>query len=726
MDSDYVHVPCDVLSLDCKSFDLLSPAEKLYLCCLDEVAWIGGLIDLIQLAPESAGIFLLGQSIFEKQTVPELSDSAKSAGVDDTDISAFISYFSCVFGNLGNYLSFGDTKFIPSLSKEAFTKIVTSSAAYSLSNEVKAILSKVIDAIYSLHPRRLRLAFAPDGLTTYYSGNCTRKDAEIVQEFLKAKRIEGYNTRLMKSLSPNSEGKYEYHITFASAEKKEEVIIHPSLPTNAIFKAFHGDYQEIMALLVEAINSVKASALNETQRQMWEQYQISFQTGSIDAHKEGSKLWVSDKQPAVETYCGFIESYRDPYGVRGEFETFVAVVDKEASAKFGELVSGAVNFLKLLPWPSTYEKDKFLKPDFTSLDIISFGVSGPPVGINIPNYDDIRQSIGFKNVSLGNILKARFQDPTAPFLRSEDRDIYVTNVGQSFEIQVGLHELLGHGSGKFFRRNEDGTFNFPNTVRDLVTGGVITHWYEPGETWDGKFSSIASAFEECRAECVGVYLCDTPAILQLFDSDGKFNSDDVVYINWLSMVRSGLQSLEFFTPATNDSDTGAWRQAHCQARFAIFKVILDCNPAVLRIETIEGEDGRPDLRIHLDRGIIQSTAKPTVGEFLKKLQYYKSTGNTEEGIPFFVNASTPTQEQLEWRKIVIQRKKPRPNYVQPVTFHDTARGSVTLKNYPGTDEGMIQSFVDRYSDRRCFGRRALAALKAVWERDQQYFTTVPL
>nr|CUU98717.1 dipeptidyl peptidase 3 [Hymenolepis microstoma]CUU98718.1 dipeptidyl peptidase 3 [Hymenolepis microstoma] len=726
MHSDYVNVPRDVLPLDCKSFDLLSPAEKLYLCFLDEVAWIGGLIDLIQLSPEAAGIFLLAQSIFEKQTVSELSDSAKSAGVSDADISAFISYFSCILGNLGNYLSFGDTKFVPGLSKEAFTKIVTSSASYISSNEVRDIFDKVIDAIYSLHPRRLRLAFAPDGLTTYYSGSCTREDAEIVQEYLKARKIEGYNTRVMKSLNPNSEGKHEYRIVFASAEKKEEIITHPSLPANAIFKACHGDYQEIMTLLVEAIDRVKASALNETQRQMWEQYQISFRTGSIDAHKEGSKFWVSDKQPTIETYCGFIESYRDPYGVRGEFEAFVAIVDKDVSAKFSKLVSGAVNFLKLLPWPSTYEKDKFLQPDFSSMDIISFAVSGPPVGINIPNYDNIRQSIGFKNFSLANLLKARFQDPTVQFVRSEDRDIYVTNVGHSFDIQVGLHELLGHGSGKFFLRNEDGTFNFPNTVRDLITGGDITHWYEPGETWDSKFSSIASAFEECRAECVGVYLCDIPAVLQLFDSDGKFNSDDVVYINWLSMVRSGLQSLEFFTPATNDGDGGAWRQAHCQARFAIFKVILDCNPTALQIETIEGEDGKPDLRIRLDRAAIQSTVKPAVGEFLKKLQYYKSTGNADEGIPFFVNASTPTQEQLEWRKIVNERKKPRPIYVQPVTFHDTASGSVTLKNYPGTNEGMIQSFVDRYSDRRCFGRRALDALKAVWERDQQYFTTVPL
>lgn len=129
----------------------------------------------------------------------------------------------------------------------------------------------------------------------------------------------------------------------------------------------YGDYDQRLADVAYYLKQALPHAANDNQRAMLECYVRHFERGDINDHMDAQRAWIKDIGPAVESNIGFIESYRDPAGVRGEFEGFVAVVNKETSRKFGVLVDQAPALLTRLPWPREFEGDRFLRPDFTSL-----------------------------------------------------------------------------------------------------------------------------------------------------------------------------------------------------------------------------------------------------------------------------------------------------------------------------------------------------------------------
>lgn len=66
-----------------------------------------------------------------------------------------------------------------------------------------------------------------------------------------------------------------------------------------------------------------------------------------------------------------------------QWEGFAAMVNKERTRAFTKLVESAPENIHKLPWSADFEKDTFLSPDFTSLEVLSFAGSGIPAGINM-------------------------------------------------------------------------------------------------------------------------------------------------------------------------------------------------------------------------------------------------------------------------------------------------------------------------------------------------------
>ena len=151
------------------------------------------------------------------------------------------------------------------------------------------------------------------------------------------------------------------------------------------------------------------------------------------------------------------------------------------------------------------EKDEFLSPDFTSLEMICMASMFCPIGINIPNYDDIREKEGFKNVFISNS-----QETASPslmkFATDEQIRRFSSELSQASILQTAVHELLGHGTGKLIYEDENG--NCPHTFTDPLTNEPFVSCYKNGEVWSTKFGAMSTSIEECRADATALYLAN--------------------------------------------------------------------------------------------------------------------------------------------------------------------------------------------------------------------------
>ncbi|KAI0202477.1 peptidase family M49-domain-containing protein [Astrocystis sublimbata] len=642
-----------------------------------------------QVSPESPDIFdfimeLYGACNGEWETLLSRCNISLEA------LAAFLEYAATFLCNVGNYYGEGDQKFVPDLSAETLRRIA------DVSPETKARLEKIIDPLLAIPPYSLGY---PDENTQsgYYisdrNNSITPEDRQKVSTIMHLKRIEPDNTRFRKIMR---DGQPVLQILRASGRKKV-------LPLEDGIELHTGDHSQEVNLIVSSLMKAKLSARNENQRETFDRYEQFQDTGNMRALKKAQRCWVSDKSPTVEFILGFIESYRDPAGIRCEWEAMVGIADKVEAAKLRDSVAHSDEFIRQLPWAvegvnngkGPFEKDLFEPPDFTSVHALAVCGSTVFEAANLPNNERIRETVGFKNIVLANRLSVNHR-PDAPchWIDASQLDFYQQTSHIVRYVTTAIHELLGHGTGKLLSERLPGKPNFDNSClpKSPLTGRPITSWYQPHQTWGSVFGKLAGTVEECRAILMSEYFMDNKSLLEIFGytDDSEVTAEDLLYATYLNIGVDGLQALQYY-----NAENHAWGQVHSQAHFSILKRLLQDGHGVISITEVNLP--QKSLAVHVDRAKILSHGKPAIGEYLTKLHTWRCTANFAACREYYEPLCKVKGIYEEWRKIVVAKPKRKWKFVQPNTFL-SGNGDdleVEVKVYEASNEGIIQSWAER-------------------------------
>jgi dipeptidyl-peptidase-3 len=110
---------------------------------------------------------------------------------------------------------------------------------------------------------------------------------------------------------------------------------------------------------------------------------------------------------------------------------------------------------------------------------------------------------------------------------------------------------------------------------------------------------------------------------------------------------------------------------------------------------IECNPGKNKLTVLVDRSRIIEHGKPALGRMLLNLHIYRCTADIDACRAFYEDLSKVDGEFAEWRRIVLANKEPKWVFSQPNTFESGEDHSVSLKEYPATPRGVIESWAER-------------------------------
>jgi dipeptidyl-peptidase-3 len=380
-----------------------------------------------------------------------------------------------------------------------------------------------------------------------------------------------------------------------------------------------------------------------------------YKTGETADRVAYDIAWVQDKASPVDTINGFVEVYMDSRGMKGTWESLVFYVNREKTEGIRKLAADAQWFEDRMPWQPAYRKQGVRGITANAIDVVvEAGDSGPitPVGINLPNDQDIREKYGSKSVSLANVNEAYDKSTSAEFRREfawtpEEAARAEKWSSLAGELTTDLHEVIGHASGKLSDR-----------LQGTSPQSLLKEQY--------------SALEESRADLVALYFLPDPKMADL----GLVNAADqaeIVQAEYEGYTRNALVQLRRVREGTQIEED------HMRNRQMIVRWLMTNSTAI----DVRERDGKT-YYVMVDAKQFQGG----VGRLLADVQRIKSEGDYEAAKKLFETYGVHFDAKLRDEVVARVDHLQMPSYtgfvqprLEPVQSNDGRVTDVTI-SYP--------------------------------------------
>ncbi len=559
-------------------------------------------------------------------------------------------YLKRIWFSNGIHHHYSEDKFLPEFTKEWFIEALRY-APDSVMNEIlpppggwgkeEGLLTIMFDP--NVLPKRTNQAAGVDLLLTsannYYEG-VTQAEAEAYYAAHQDKSEEplwiGLNSKLVK----------------------EDGVVKEKT-----FKV-GGLYGEALEKVAYWLEKALAVAENDQQRLVIEKLIEVNRTGDLKAFNEYCIAWVKDVDSRVDFINGFTETYTDPLGITGAWESLVNFKDLEATKRTQLISDNAQWFEDHSPTAKEYKKEEVkgvTAKVITAVILAGDCYPATPIGINLPNANWIRKNYGSKSVTIDNITDAYNKAALGngfneEFMYSDVERKQAAEYGAlTSDLHTDLHECVGHGSGKLL----------PGVGKDALR-------------------EHASTIEEVRADLFGLYFMADEKLVEL----GLLPNKEAYKAAFYQQMMNGLM-----TQLVRIEPGKTIEEAHMRNRQLIAQWVLK-HAENKEVEFVQ-ENGKTYVKINDYEGV-----RKLYGELLAIIQDVTSRGDYEAAVALVEEYAVQVDPVLHAE--VLDRYEhlnlaPYKGFVNPVYTPVYAEDGETIVDVKiAYDEGYVEQHL-RYS-----------------------------